>query len=57
MDDSEKSQPLVQAVSSCCKKEMIEKLKALGNELPAATQLANLQTNNVFNNVFSEPGP
>jgi len=37
-------------------KEMIEKLKALG-ELPAATELVNLQTNNVFNNVFSEPGP
>ena len=43
--------------TKCCREEMIAKLKALGNELPSATQLANLQTNNVFNNVFSEPGP
>ena len=50
MEESEKAKSTVQ-------NEMIEKLKALGSELPAATELVNLQTNNVFNDVFSEPGP
>lgn len=57
MEECEKAKSTVQIGTLCNKKEMIEKLKALGSELPAATELVNLQTNNVFNNVFSEPGP
>ncbi len=57
MEQSEKTESFVQTGSSSSKEEMIKKLRALGNELPTATQLADLKTNNVFNNVFSEPGP
>lgn len=57
MEECEKEKSTVQIGTLCSKIEMIEKLKALGSELPAANELVNLQTNNVFNNVFSEPGP
>jgi len=36
--------------------EALEKIKALGGMLPSASTLIDINTSNVFANVFAEPG-